>query len=197
MELNIKGRVRTSKGKNAAGRDRRAGLIPANLIFGGESHPISVETSVFNKLLQSGLRQSSIINLSIEGGEASVAANRVIVKEIQREPVSGAVRHIDFYRLETGKKVLVKVSVELQGSAKGVKAGGAMEHYIRTLKVRATPESLQDIIPVEVSNLDVGEAMFLQDLPIPSDWDVVMEGNPIICRIARSRLTATQTPGES
>lgn len=189
MKLNSQ--ARTSKGKNAAGRIRREGVIPANLIFGGKSYPISVNELEFYKLLQSGLRQSTVIDLDVQGADADVASNRVIVKEIQREPVSGNVTHIDFYRVTSGKKVLVKVSVELKGTSKGVKAGGALEHYIRSLKVRATPDSLMDVLALDINDLDVGEALYLENLPIPEDWDVVMQGNPIVCKVAQSRLTQT------
>ena len=191
-ELNLKCTARKGAGKNEAGRLRRSGMIPVNLIFQGKAQGLAVQAVDFKKILKNGLRQSSIFNLEIEGGEAE---NKVFVKELQRHPVSGEVIHADFFRVTPGKKVLVSVGVETRGMARGVKAGGAMEHFIRSLKIKATPESLQDVIEVDVSNLDVGGSIYLKDLGLPQEWEVLMEGNPIILKIARSRLTKSDDAG--
>ncbi len=191
MEKKLVCHTRTEKGKNAAGRIRRAGLIPGNLIKNGVSYPLTFDEPNFNKLLNTGLRQSTIIDLDVEDGEKG---NRVIIKEIQRDPVTGVILHVDFYTVTPGQKVAVSISVETEGLSKGVKAGGALEHFIRLLKVKATPETLQDVIKVDISNLDVGDAIHLKDLNLPADWDLKLEGNPIICKISRGRM-AKQTAG--
>lgn len=189
----LTGKPRTESGKNAAGRLRREGWIPANLIGKGQAENLTISEREFQKILTGGLRQSTIFNLEIEGG----SSNRVFVKELQRNPVNGRIMHVDFYRATEGEKVLVPVAVETAGVAKGIKAGGALEHFIRVLKVRATPETLTDVIRVDISDLDVGGTIFLKDLSIPADWDVLMEGNPIVLKIARSRLArAAEVPGQ-
>lgn len=190
---NLTGKPRTESGKNAAGRLRRDGWIPANLIGGGKAENLAISEREFQKILTGGLRQSTIFNLEIEGGSTS----SVFVKELQRNPVNGRIMHVDFYRAIEGEKVLVPVAVETAGVARGIKAGGALEHFIRVLKVKATPESLTDVIRVDITDLDVGGIIFLRDLSIPADWDVLMEGNPIVLKIARSRLArAAETSGQ-
>lgn len=186
MELKIACQKRTEKKKNASGRLRSGGLIPANLIQDGASSLITVNEKEFQQLLNSGLRQSSLIEMSVDGG----SDNKVVVKEIQRNPVTGKILHIDFFATRPSKKVKVQIGIELQGIAPGVKKGGALEHYIRTVQVKSTPESLTDTIKVDISKLDVGDSVYFKDLPLASDWDIRMQGNPVVVRVAKSRLTS-------
>ncbi len=196
MELQLKSKTRSDRGKNAAGRMRRAGEIPGNLIHDAKSIPISFNTREFMKLVTAGIRKSSLLNLEIEDVEGEDKNSKVIIKEVQRHPVSGDITHVDFYRTTTGKPVRVSVAVETRGNSKGIKAGGALEHYISAIKVSAPPEKLIDVIHVDITDLDVGEAVYVKDLNIPEGWEVLSKGNPIICKIARSRLTTTAaTPG--
>lgn len=193
MELKLNSTVRTERGKNASGRIRRSGRIPGNLIHDAKSIPLSFDEIAFIKLMNQGLRHSSIIDLTVEGAEGEDGQVRAIIKEVQREPVSGNVTHVDFYRVVPGRKVKVDVAIETTGLSKGIKAGGAMETYIHSVKVSSAPEHLVDVLKVDITNLDVGEAIHLKDVAMPSEWEILTKGNPIVCKIARSRLTQTAT----
>jgi len=192
MEKKINAAVRSEKGKNASGRLRTAGTVPGNLLVAGKSIPLTFSDSAFQKLLNSGIRQSTLIDLEIEGAESAHKSNRVLIKEIQRHPVSGKVLHVDFFKAEPGKRVQVKVAVEITGISKGVKAGGALEHYVRHIKIRALPETLVDSLQVDITDLDVGQVIHLSQVKIPAEWEVRMIADPLICRIAQSRLTQTE-----
>lgn len=192
-ELKLSSEIRKETGKSVAGRMRRDGRIPANVIAGGKSTVISVENAEMQRLLNAGLRTSSVIQLDVNGSDAS---GKVIVKEIQREPVSGRIVHVDFYRITPGLKTLITVPVEVHGQSKGVKAGGALEQYISKLKVRATPETFKEIIHVDVTELNVAESVTLSELDIPKEWEVLLQGDPIIVRIARSRMTRAEDTEE-
>ena len=172
-------------GKGHARRLRRKGALPGNLIAQGKSTLISVPDKELETLIKSGLRSSSIIDLSITGG----AKVQAIIKELQRHVVNNKVLHVDFYQITENKRLQVKIGVEPVGTAKGIKLGGALEHYIRNLQVRTTPESLKEVIEVDISNLNVGEALYLKDLNIPQEWDVIIEGNPIVLKIAQARVS--------
>lgn len=195
MERKLEAQKRDGSGSSQAKRLRREGLIPANLIGGSKSEPITIKNYDFDRLLGSGLRKSTTVELSVDGGQAVT----VLPKEVQRHPVSGQVLHVDFHRIQTGTKLKVAVPVELTGLSKGVKAGGALEHYIRNLKVRTVPENLVEKIDVDITKLDVGQAIHLSDLNIPENWEIMLKGNPIICRVAKSRMTvlaASDAPKE-
>lgn len=188
MQRTLNSKPRSSTGKNEMNRLRTAGFIPGNLISDGKSIPISFAEADFQKLLSGGLRQSSFFDVKLEGGDDS----RVYVKEIQRHPVTGKVLHVDLYRITPGRQIALSVAIETRGVSKGVKAGGAMEHFIRGVKIRANPESVKEVIEVDVSNLDVGASLHLSDLDIPKDWDVRMPGDPIVIKVAASRTSRAQ-----
>ena len=191
--LNVKKRTE-EKGKNEVGRLRRAGSIPGNLIAKGKSSPLSFGEKDFGNLIKAGLGSSSIIKLAMmERGEAAEA----IVKELQRHPVNGKFLHVDFYKVSKGEKLWVKVAIEPHGLAKGVKAGGALEQYINNINVRTVPEALQELIEVDVTNLDKGEAVHFQDLNIPKEWETRIEGNPIVLKVARARVTVDTADEET
>ena len=185
VTLTCKTRSEKETGKNAARKLRREGMIPGNIISNAKSTRISIPEANFSKLLNGGLHQSSLIDLTVEGGED---AGKVYVKELQRHPVNGSIVHVDFYKVTTGKKVMVKIGIETEGTSKGVKAGGALEHFIRAIKIKAAPEDFQEVIKVDISDLDVDEALYLQDLGLPESWEILLRGNPIVLKIARSRL---------
>lgn len=191
MERVLNGKPRTTTGKNEMNRLRTAGFIPGNLISDGKSVPISFSQAEFQKLLQGGLRQSSFFDVIVEGGETS----RVYVKEIQRQPVTGDVLHVDFYRVTPGRRIALSVAIETRGISKGVKAGGALEQFHRAVKIRANPESVKEVIEIDISDLDVGASLHLSDLDIPSDWDVRMPGDPIVIKVAASRTSRTAEEG--
>ena len=183
QELTLNGEKRTETGKNAAGRLRRAGWLPANLIVEAKSFPIRISQSDFNHLMGPGLRQTTIIRLTVDGQE-----HKVIVKELQRYPVTGEPIHVDLLQVTPGKKMPVRVAIETTGVAKGVREGGALEHFIRDLRVKATPETFVDVLRVDATNMGMGESVYVKDLPIPDSWEVLLKGNPIVLSVAKSRL---------
>ena len=183
---------RSDKKKNASRRLRNQGIIPANYILDGKPQLVSVIEKEFVHLLNTGLRQSSLIDLSYEG-----QSNPVVVKEIQRHPVNGSLLHIDFFSAGSDAKIKVKIAIELDGIAKGVKRGGALEHYIRHITVKSKPSDLQDVIKVDISDLDVDDSIYFKDLKLNDNWDIRITGNPIIARVAKSRLSAAGSTDES
>jgi large subunit ribosomal protein L25 len=184
MEKKLKAEKRNEFGKNASGRYRRQGKLPANILEKGKSIPVLLNYNEFIKLLNHGLLPSMKIEVELEG-ETFYA----LPKEIQRDPVTGQVVHVDLYKMTPGHKFHLNIPVELVGVAKGVRAGGALEHYVQILKIRTPPENLKEKIEVDISNLDVGQNIRLSDLNLPKEWDILAQGNPVICKISQSRAT--------
>ncbi len=175
---------RTSFGKNSSRRYRRQGKLPANILEKGKSTPILLNTKEFVSLLSQGLLPSMKISIELEGETFDA-----LPKEIQRDPVTGEILHVDLYRMTAGHKFHLHIPIELTGVSKGVKSGGALEHYIQMLKVRTTPEYLIEKIQVDITNLDIGESVRLSEVNLPKEWDILTQGNPVICKISQSRAT--------
>jgi large subunit ribosomal protein L25 len=177
--LTVKATKRSSTGKNENNRLRASGLVPINVIYDGKSIPGSVDETEINKVINSGIRSATLIDMEMEGEGKSP----VFVKEIQRFPATNKVRHIDFYKVTPGKKITAKVGVRTTGVAKGSKAGGQFEHLIHELKIKSIPEDLKDLIVVDVTELEVGQSIKVSQLDVPKSWEIITNGDPIVTSV--------------
>ncbi|TGM55556.1 50S ribosomal protein L25/general stress protein Ctc [Leptospira biflexa] len=186
-KITIKAQPRTSTGKGPARRMRVEGLVPANIIGSGEAKSASVVEKEIQKLIDSGIRKATLIDLELDG-----KSEKVFVKEIQRFPHTGQIRHIDFYKVTPGKKIQTTVAIKTTGVAKGSKAGGQFEHLVHEIKVKSTPEDLTDVITVDVTGLDIGMMIKVSELPHPQSWEILVNGDPIVasCNKTKAILAA-------
>ncbi|MCB1178585.1 MAG: 50S ribosomal protein L25, partial [Leptospiraceae bacterium] len=182
-KLSIKVAKRKSTGKNENNRLRVKGFIPVNIIANGKSELGSIDESEWNKIISSGIRPASVIQLDVDGGEKINA----FVKEMQRFPGSGQIRHIDFYKLSPGKKITAKVSVLTTGVAKGSKMGGQFNHFIHEIKVKSSPEDMLDKLVVDVSELGVGDSVKVSDLPVPGSWEVLVKSDLVVTSVIKTK----------
>ena len=90
--------------------------------------------------------------------------------------------------LHRTKKIQIKIPVETEGASIGVKAGGALEHFIRNIRIKATPETLLEVIKIDITNLNVDEAIYLRDIDIPSNWEIPIKEDAIILKISKARM---------
>lgn len=163
--VELKGEVRRQTGKEAAKRLRRRKLIPA-IVYGPgvEPVPIAVSPRDLLKALEAG--ENVIIKLSLQEN-GSFSSRMVILKELQQHPVRGDVLHADFLEISMERKLRVAVPVQLVGEAIGVRArGGILDQHLRELSVECLPMAIPDRIEVDVSSLDVGDAIHVRDLQV-------------------------------
>ncbi|MCC5815489.1 MAG: 50S ribosomal protein L25/general stress protein Ctc [Leptospira sp.] len=175
----------TGKGPNR--RLRVQGMIPINVIGSGTSVLATVNENEMNKIIDSGIKPATLLDMEV-GSDKS----RVFVKEVQRFPHTGQIRHIDFYKVTPGKKITTVVSIDTKGTAKGSKSGGQFEHILKKIKVKATPEDLKDIITVDVTNLDVSDMIRVSQLPVPESWEIIINGDPIVASVTKTRAMIAQ-----
>lgn len=175
----------TGKGPNR--RLRLQGKVPVNIIGNGKSELAVVNEVDILKVIHSGIRPATLLDLDIGGNRS-----QVFIKEIQRFPHTGKIRHIDFYKITPGKKITTNVSIETTGVAKGSKAGGQFEHLIKRIKVKAIPEELTDVIYVDVTDLDVGQSIKVSQLPVPKSWEILVNGDPNVASVLKTRALLAQ-----
>lgn len=151
--------VRTEKGKNAMRRMRSAGRIPGNF-YGSNYDTISVS---FNEIAfrNAVAKRKSLYTLVIEGkGEFEV-----IVREIQRDPVSERIQHVDLLGITRGQKITATIPLKYEGIPEGVRVGGGILEVIRRkVDVEALPKHLPEYIIVDVTNLEIGESIHVADV---------------------------------
>jgi large subunit ribosomal protein L25 len=164
--VSLKADDRTPARKGGARKLRMAGRVPAVLYGIGEvPKPLSLDAKELDILLRKHGASSIILDLEIEGEAADKSS--ALVKEIQRHTVTGQVLHVDLQRVSAERKLTVEVPIVVTGEAKGVKEGGVMETILRELQVECLPGDMPEKLEIDVSEMDIGDAIHVRDLSLP------------------------------
>jgi len=165
-EIVIKVKERDKLGKEHAKKLRRDGIIPA-VVYGAETSPLplEVEAKSFHALLRSGLGENVIITLNIDAQKDG--DKKVLIREVQRDPVWGNILHIDFQQISLAKKLTINAPVQLVGTPIGVEQdGGILQHVLRELEVECLPTDIPEKIEVDVTNLKIGDSIHVGDIKL-------------------------------
>ncbi len=157
--------TRTESGKGFARKLRGTGKFPA-VRYGKQCGvtQYAVNRAEFDKLLQDG-GASGLVALDVDGvGQNDELLS--IVKDIQRDPVSSKVIHVDFYGVRYGEAIQVEVPLVFEGKAIGVVEGGLLQPVRRELQVRCLPRVIPENIVVDVTALAIGDAIHISDLEV-------------------------------
>lgn len=186
--ITIKGSERESVGKVSTKALRNAGLVPC-VLYGGTEAAVhfSAEEKAFKNLVYTPNVHTVVIEL--EGGKTFNA----ILQDIQFHPVSDEILHIDFYQLHADKEITLEVPVKITGNSKGVMAGGVLNLNLRKLKVKALPANLPDFVEINISDLEMGNKLYVTDVTV-NNYKLLHTDNTVICqvRISRAAMKAAQ-----
>lgn len=158
--------LRNKTGKGIARRLRAQGFVPA--IFYGpktESIPISVDVRSLKKTLQTEARENVLIEMDIRKNGDSIR-KVVMLKDVQIDPLSGAILHVDFYEVAMDETIRVEVPLNLIGKAEGTKLGGILEQIRRSIEIECLPGDIPKRIDVDVSSLKIGDSIHIKDLKL-------------------------------
>ena len=170
----LKAGARSATGKKVAKDLRNKGLVPANVYKAGKG-ALNLQVSIDDlyEVLHTKAGENVIITLKIEG-LGSAKDKTVLIKEIQRHPVKGAILHVDFNEISLTEALKVNVPLASHGEPVGVKIdGGVLEHVIRELQVECLPTAIPEKIEVDVSALSIGDAIHIKDIKIPEGIKVL------------------------
>ena len=159
----LEGRVRPGTGKGPARSARRAGEIPG-VIYGAGEKPtaLAVPKKTF-ELAVKNAGSNVIVALKLDGAAEQTA----IIREVQRDPISHDIIHLDFHHLSLTEKVTVEVTVHLVGTPDGVKnGGGILEHITRTVEIECLPTQIPGHLEADVTALGIGDSIHVRDLVI-------------------------------
>ena len=181
-------------GKGNLSSTRNQKKIPG-VVYGGKGSPVAV--SIHEKDLLKVLKGGAniVIKMQYPGG-----ADTVILKDMQRHVVTGALLHVDFHRISLTEKIEVKVPLKLTGESIGVKThDGLMEHSLRELKVRCLPAKIPKELPIDISNLDVGATLLVKDVKAPEGVEILDDAEHIIVTVVvpEEEEEPAAVPGEA
>lgn len=196
---------RTLGRRAGAKRLRTAGRIPAT-IYGRQAKPQNLEviSKEMENLIHHAVSENLLVDLAVK--DDSRPQRLALVQEVQHHPLSGSILHVDFHEVAENEKVTVMVPVETVGEAIGVKtSGGVLEHVLFKIKARALPKDLPEQIIVDVSNLNIGQAIHLGEIQAPAGVELIGDKNIPVIAVAAPRTeeeeaaeaaAAAAAPGE-
>ncbi len=171
--VELQAEQRATAGKGAAYRLRQQGKVPA--IFYGpkrQTGAITIDAKEFSQKV-SALEGSHLIRFRSAIGDLT---DRVaLVKEVQYHPVSGAVLHVDFYEVDMTQKLEVRVPLHFTGKAAGVALGGILQPVQREVAVECLPSDIPEFIEVDVTSLDIHDAIHISQLTAPAGVRIVFD----------------------
>jgi large subunit ribosomal protein L25 len=174
VALNV--RKRSHSGKGPARRLRAAGKIPG-VLYGPrlrESILLEIDRGEFAKKL-GVLEGSALLQLRSEAPE--LESRMVLLREVQEHPVTGRVLHADFYEVDLAKKLEVNVALHFTGKPAGAERGGILQPVVREITVECLPTEIPEYISVDVSGLDIHDAIHVADLQLPPGVTAVFDEN--------------------
>jgi large subunit ribosomal protein L25 len=182
-----------SIGKTNLRRVRAAGKIPA-VVYGGGAEPIAitVDPAALMKALDPVKKTNTVIELTVEGAEGGKI--NVMVRDHQKDAVRGHLTHADFIRVRLDKDVHAVVPILLVGKAEGVKLGGIMHQVIHRLEIACTPDKIPVKLEVEVSHLNMGEAIHVRDLKLPEGVKPLSDGGQSVCSVTAPKAEKVAEP---
>jgi large subunit ribosomal protein L25 len=190
-EIVVNAESRTDRGKNAARRLRRKGLVPA-IVYGGkdEAHAVAVDPKVLQKVLRSEAGRNTILKLELGKGSPTSA----ILKSWQVDPIRENFLHADFYRIAMDVAIRVTVPVAVKGEAVGVKVGGGiLEVIMREIAVECLPGDIPERIEVDVSGLELNAAVRISDLPITAKVKILDPADQVVVHVVTVKEEAAPT----
>ncbi|RZJ58805.1 MAG: 50S ribosomal protein L25/general stress protein Ctc [Flavobacterium sp.] len=185
--ITIKGSERESVGKAATRTARNAGMVPCVLYGGDQPVHFAAEDLAFKNLVYTPNVHTVVIDL--DGGRTYNA----ILQDIQFHPVSDKILHIDFYQLHDDKEITMDVPVKITGTSPGVLGGGVLRLNQRKLKVRALPANLPDFVEADISELEMGNKLYVTKLQA-DNYKLLNPDNTVVAqvRISRAAMKAAQ-----
>lgn len=185
--ITINGSQRESVGKVSTKALRNAGMVPCVVYGGDKAVHFSAEELAFSKLIFTPNAHTVVI--ALDNGTSINA----ILQDIQFHPVSDKILHIDFYQLFDNKEVTMNIPVNVIGNAPGVMAGGVLNLNQRKLRVKALPANLPDFIDADVSELNIGNKLYINKLE-NDNYTFLQPANTVVAqvRVSRAAMKAAQ-----
>jgi large subunit ribosomal protein L25 len=183
----IQATKRQDVGSPGARRLRRQGLVPA-VLYGHKLDTVHLTLPLkdVERLVHA---HTHMVSLEI-GGTVETA----LIKEIQYDSMGDHLLHVDLARVAMDQKVSVTVPVELHGLAKGLAAGGVLEHLLKDVQVQCLPGDIPERIRVEIAGLEVGAAIRLRDIVPPPGVEFLQDPEMRVVSI-RAKLEEVAAPG--
>lgn len=169
MAITLKANKRDNLSRSVTKQLRSEGFIPA-VVYGKNQDPVTVsidKIDLLKTIRDEG--RNAIISLDVENEQKI----DVMVQDYQKETIKDDIIHVDFFKVDMSEEMDVAVPVRLDGEATGVKEGGVLQQPLFELQVRAKPADIPEEIPVDVSNLNIGDSISVADIKKTGNYEIL------------------------
>jgi len=159
-DVNITAEAREMSTKGAVNQLRRDGFVPG-VLYSHEMEPVvfSVPELTLKPVVYT--TEMNLINITVGKNKAV----KTILKEVQFDPVSDRIIHVDFQAITAGQKIQVQVPINLIGQAAGIKEGGILSFNLHKVDVECLPKDIPSQLDVNITELMIGDSILVSDLP--------------------------------
>lgn len=159
---------------------RREGRLPG-VVFGknSDNENIHISSKQFEKWLKRD--GAGFIELKLEDGKSL----KVLPEDLQRNPVTGELLHVDFQLVQSDKVIRTKLPVKLLGNPIGTKSGGVVQIQDPYVEVEALPKDLPSSVELDIGAMEIGETLFVKDLNLPSELTVISGANETLVSVLK------------
>jgi large subunit ribosomal protein L25 len=189
QQVKLKAQKRTVIGRNAIKKIKKEGLVPG-VVYGSQAEPMALQVSARELTSVLAHASSEHVLVELEINDDGQSTNRLaLIQEVQHHPLRRELLHVDFHAVSTTEKITSEVPIEAVGDPLGVRTfGGLLEYSLRSLEVECFPQDLPDIVRVDVTNLNIGEAFHVRDIPLPSGVEALTDADLTVVSVVASRV---------
>ncbi len=182
-------------GKRITRALRKQEKIPAVVYGAIPNNLIALTHKTFTKYLDKHF-ENTIFYLQCEEN-SQIHDAPVLIKALERDPVTRSPLHLDFYAPDMTKKVSVTIELNFTGKAIGEKEGGVLEVMQRSIRLSCLPGQIPEQMPIDVSSLKVGDVYHISDLKLPAGVKSIVSTDLPLCAVKEPKKVAVETPTPS
>ncbi|MBW1805898.1 MAG: 50S ribosomal protein L25 [Deltaproteobacteria bacterium] len=187
-------RSRDKKGKEAAKKFRKNGLVPA-IFYSPNTDPVmlTVEDLDLRKIMRQTAGENAILELQIESDKGK-DSKTVMLKELQTDPIKDTYIHADFYEISMDREVTLDIPIRLINTPIGIANEGMLQHVRREISVSCMPDKLVDFIELDVSELDIGDSLHVSDIVFPEGISSTQDDNLTVAAVLAPTVVEEEEP---
>jgi large subunit ribosomal protein L25 len=193
LEQRLRAETRDGAGKGVARKLRAAGRVPA-VLYGHDLAPLtlSVDARELYHVLHTAAGANVLVDLLVDGKR-----HLALPREVQRNHIRGQLVHVDFLVVNRNETISIDVPLREVGESPGVKAGGVVEHHLFELHVECLPSDVPEAIDVDVSGLELGDALRVGDIEPPPGVTILTNPEESVLAVVVPALLRTEAELET
>ena len=182
---------RETTGNGPARQMRAQGKVPAIFYAGGqEAAKLAIEQAEMERVLRRSSGGNAFLSLTIEGDAPRMA----VIKELQFDYLGKNILHADFYEVRADQELTLEVSIELVGEPKGMPAGALLSQVTHAAAVVGLVADIPDTIELDISGMQMGDALYAADLVLPAGVKLDAEDNFMVVSLSEAVLSTETEP---